>query len=147
MLSKREAATELLQRREARGNLAGYMSFTNHQYKRGFFSDTVCASLDQFILDVMDGIRPILILQAPPQSGKSEIVSRKLPAFLLGKYPHLRLGAASYGDLLANAMAQDVRRTLASEEHSRLFPVAMDKQKYAVNRMGEFTAPADREAM
>jgi len=98
-------------------------------------------ALDKFVDDVQAGKRPILILQAPPQHGKSEIASRKLPAYLLGRFPDWRIAAASYGDELAGAMAQDVRRNIASEEHKRLFPAPEEKKKYDVNRMGDFSAP------
>ena len=139
--TKREAAAELLRRREARRQLAAYINFTSPKYKQSGFSAAVCAALDMFIDDMIAGKRPILVLQAPPQHGKSEIVSRKLPAFLLGRFPDWRVGAASYSDELAGAMAQDVRRNLASDEHKRLFPVAAERRRYDVNRTGEFTAP------
>lgn len=125
----------------ARRHLGHYINFTNKRYKNSAFSAAVCSALDKFLDDMQAGKRPILVLQAPPQHGKSEIVSRKLPAFILGKFPDWRIGAASYGDDLAGAMAQDVRRNIASDEHLRLFVHAATRQRYDVNRMGEFTAP------
>lgn len=139
--TKREAAAELLRRREARRTVAAYIGYTNHKYRASGFSAAVCAALDLFLLDVQAGRRPILILQAPPQHGKSEIVSRKLPAYILGRFPSWRVGGASYSDELANAMAQDVRRNLADDRHKKLFPQPEEKRRYDVNRTGEFTAP------
>lgn len=101
----------------------------------------VCEALDKFIQDVKAGLRPVLILQAPPQHGKSEIVSRKLPAFILGTDNSLKVAGASYNDEFANNISQEVRRNLASVEHQRLFPVPSGKRKFDINRMGEFTAP------
>jgi len=135
------AAAELLARRKARSELGAYIRYTNPKYRDSFFSRTVCAALDKFLIDVDAGLRPILVLQAPPQHGKSEMVSRKLPAYILGKFPDRRIGAASYSDELANAMAQDIRRNLASDEHRRLFPSSGEKRRYDINRTGEFTAP------
>ena len=139
--TKREAAAELLRRREARRTVAAYIGYTNPKYRASGFSAAVCAALDLFLLDVQAGRRPILILQAPPQHGKSEIVSRKLPAYILGRFPDWRVGGASYSDELANAMAQDVRRNLADDRHKKLFPQPEEKRRYDVNRTGEFTAP------
>lgn len=139
--TKREAAAELLRRREARRTVAAYIGYTNPKYRASGFSAAVCAALDLFLLDVQAGRRPILILQAPPQHGKSEIVSRKLPAYILGRFPSWRVGGASYSDELANAMAQDVRRNLADDRHKKLFPQPEEKRRYDVNRTGEFTAP------
>lgn len=136
-----EAAKELLTRRKARKCLAEYIGYTSKKYKRSRFSDLVCETIDQFIDDVLTGKRPILVLQAPPQHGKSEIVSRKLPAYLMGRFPEFRIGGASYSDALAGTMAQDVRRNLSSEEHLRLFPVEVAKRRYDINRVGEFTTP------
>lgn len=141
MISKQEAAAELLAIKLSRRRLYDYIRYTNPKYKTSWFAETVCTALDKFVTDVGLGKRPVLILRAPPQHGKSEMVSRKLPAFLLGINSDLRIGAASYSDELANAMAQDVRRNLASHDHLRLFPNTVKKGKFDVNRMGEFTAP------
>lgn len=121
--------------------LADYIQFTFPAYARSRFSDAVCDALDQFILDIEAGKRPILVLQSPPQTGKSEIVSRRLPAFLLGKHPEWRIGAASYSDDWAHSLAQDVRRILASPEHQWLWPAPEAKRPFALSRIGEFTAP------
>lgn len=136
-----DIAEVLLKRRRARKELAEYISYTSPKYKRSAFSDAVCAALDKFILDMEAGLRPILVLQAPPQHGKSEIVSRRLPPFLLGRFPNMRIGAASYSDGLANTMTLDVRRNLADDKHLKLFPAKAEKRRYDINRIGEFTAP------
>lgn len=142
MITPAEAAAEVLARRNARRQLLSYIQYTSKSYKGSVFSQTVCAALDKFIEDVKAGKRPILVLQAPPQHGKSEIVSRKLPAYLLGRFPDWRIGTASYSTDLANAMGQDVRRNLASPEHGRLFSNStITKGKYDLDRIGQFNAP------
>ena len=144
MLTLAEKEAEFLRGYNATCRLADYIQFTFPSYTRSRFSDTVCAALDQFVSDIESGKRPILVLQSPPQTGKSEIVSRKLPAFLLGKHPEWRMGAASYSDDLANSMAQDVRRVIASPEHQWLFPAPEATDKFALSRIGEFTAPGGK---
>jgi predicted phage terminase large subunit-like protein len=136
-----DAAAELLKRRQARRHIADYIDYTFPKYKRSLFSEIVCSTIDKFISDVQLGKRPILILQAPPQHGKSQIVSRNLPPFLLGRFPNWHVATACYSDELASNMAQDVRRFLTSSEHLKLFPAPQVKEKYVVNRIGEFTAP------
>lgn len=135
-------AAEIAARRKARTHLHDYILYTKPDYLASLFSRQVCAALDQFVEDVQAGKRPILVLQAPPQHGKSEIVSRKFPAYLLSRFPSWRIGAASYADSLANTMAQAVRVNLASPEHQRLFPAPEVKRRFALDRMGEFTAPS-----
>jgi len=141
MISVQDAARELLARRKARRSIYDYILYTTPKYKQSLFAELVCTAIDKFIVDMQAGKRPVLILQAPPQHGKSEIISRKLPAYLMGRFPDLRIGTASYSDELAGAMAQDVRRNIASAEHRLLYPLAGEKRKYDVNRIGEFNNP------
>lgn len=144
MITPRDAAAELLRRRGARRSLGAYIAYTTQGYVSSSFSTAVCAALDKFVDDMRAGTRPVLILQAPPQHGKSEIVSRKLPAYLMGRFPELRVAAASYSATLADSMSLDVRRNLASPEHLRLFPAPDVKRKYTVDRNGEFSSPTGR---
>lgn len=137
-----EAAEELLKRRRARVDFLEYITYTSAgHYLVSEFSRAVCEALDQFIRDVVAGLRPILILQAPPQHGKSEMVSRKLPAYIMARFPEWRIGTASYNADLARKMARSVRRNLASLEHQRLFPVTKIRGKFDVNKMDEFSSP------
>lgn len=141
MLTVSDAAAELLRRRHARRDLAQYIDYTTADYIHSGFSRAVCSALDKFILDMQAGIRPILVLQAPPQHGKSEIVSRKLPPFLIGRFPNWHISAASYASTLADSMSLDVRRNIASKRHQNLFQSSKDKRKYTKDTNREFTSP------
>jgi predicted phage terminase large subunit-like protein len=141
VITKADAAAELLRRRQARRTLHDYIVFTTPGFHTSSFSRMVCEAVDKFVDDVQAGKRPIMIFQAPPQHGKSEIVSRKLPPYLFGKYPDLRIAAASYSATLADSMSLDVRRNLADTLHQRLFPAPDVKRKYTIDRNGEFTSP------
>lgn len=136
-----DAALELQRRRKARTSLYEYVKYTKKGYKESLFAMMVCMALEQFIADVLAGKRPILVFQAPPQHGKSELVSRRFVAYLMGRMPAWRIGGASYGKDLSGLFSQDVRRILASDEHQALFPSPAGKRKYAVDRNGEFSNP------
>lgn len=140
---QREAAREILARDNAAESIADYVKYTNPRFKWSFFSEDVCRHLDNFIGDVYEGKRPILVFAAPPQHGKSELVSRKLPAFLLGADSSMRIGGASYNKDLASEMATDVRRGLASLEHGNVFPLSESdkKRRYDRDTVTRFTAP------
>lgn len=58
----------------------------------------------------------------PPRHGKSELVSRKLPAFVYGKYPDAAIIAASYSADLAQRMNRDVQRIIDGPAYGELFP-------------------------
>jgi hypothetical protein len=72
-----------------------FIRYINPEYIVSDFSRQVCAALEQFVIDCQEGKRPVLILGAPPQHGKSDIVSRYLPAWVFGHYPDLRLAGLS----------------------------------------------------
>ncbi|MDC9591877.1 terminase family protein, partial [Xenorhabdus sp. XENO-10] len=56
------------------------------------------------------------------QHGKSDIVSRYLPAYFFGRYPDMRVAGLSYGKDLASDMNRDVQRIMMGEEYKELFP-------------------------
>lgn len=127
-----KAAQELLNRRKARSNLQDFICYLDPEYVVSDFSREVCAALDQFLIDMAEGLRPVLVLGAPPQHGKSQIVSRYLPAYMFGKYPDLRVGGLSYAKDLASDMNRDVQRIMLGEEYKRLFPASALNQKRVV---------------
>lgn len=141
MITRLELLKEIDLRRRARVNLHDYIRYTSPHFKISGFSEAVCRALDKFIRDVVAGSRPVLVLKAPPQHGKSEMVSRKLPAFLMSAFDEMRIGTASYSSDLANDMAQWVRRNLASSKHKRLFPNTKPKDKFDRSTMGLFNSP------
>lgn len=132
MISKADAARELLKRRNARRHLLDFILYIDHEYVVSRFAQEVCQALEQFLEDQKAGLRPILVLQAPPQHGKSQIVSRYLPAWLFGQNPDLSIGGLSYSKDLASDMNRDVQRIMLSPEYARLFPESSLNAKRAV---------------
>lgn len=132
MVSRADAALELLKRREARRSLLSFIRYINPDYIVSDFARTVCAELEQFIADCLAGLRPVLVLEAPPQHGKSDMVSRYLPAFIFGHYPDLRLAGLSYAKDLASDMNRDVQRVMMSPAYAALFPKSCLNQKRVV---------------
>ena len=65
-----------------------------------------------------------LMMFLPPRHGKSEIISRMLPAFLFGQDPDIRIFGTSYGQTLANDMSRDVQNIMLSDAYSQIFPNA-----------------------
>jgi predicted phage terminase large subunit-like protein len=58
----------------------------------------------------------------PPQHGKSELVSRRLPAFMLGKNPNLKIAGASYSADLSQSFNREVQRIIQDPAYAELFP-------------------------
>lgn len=63
-----------------------------------------------------------LIINVPPRSLKSMMVSVALPAFLLGRDPTRRIIVVSYNQDLAHTFSRDCRQVMQSEWYKRLFP-------------------------
>ena len=63
-----------------------------------------------------------LIITMPPQHGKSEGSSRKLPAFILGLFPDKKVFIGSYAASHARDFNRDVQRIIDTPEYFELFP-------------------------
>src|SRR5689334_9254322 len=75
------------------------------------------------------------MVMCPPRSGKSELVSRRFPAWYLGRHPDKQIISASYGQDLASDFGRDVRGVLMSSEYRALFPsVTLAADSAAKNR-------------
>ena len=59
----------------------------------------------------------------------SELVSRRLPAYLLGRNPNEQIVLASYASSLASSMNMDVQSVMDSDEYKSVFPNARLLQK------------------
>jgi len=73
----------------ARQHLLDFTRFTFPQYTVGKMHRLIAKELDKFLDAVIAKKSPRLIFCMPPRSGKSELVSRRFPAYALGRYPDL----------------------------------------------------------
>lgn len=110
----------------ARSNLLAFTRHTKPDYQVNWHHRILCHYLDRF---VAGEIRRLMVFM-PPQNGKSELISRRLPAYILGRSPSTKIIATSYGASLASDMNRDVQRVIDSEEYQQLFPAT---RLYAAN--------------
>ena len=113
---------EELEAELARRSLLDFTLATCPGYLAGWFAREVCAELDWFLEEVAARRSPRLILQAPPRHGKSELVSRRFPAYAMGRFPDLSIIATSYAADLASRMNRDVQRIIDSPAYRGIFP-------------------------
>ncbi len=116
------AARRELKRRAATQALAPFITYTYPTYLMGWVHAEICQALDQFLDDVRDKKSPRLIITMPPRSGKSEIVSRRFPAYALGRNPDLQIIATSYGADLSTRFNRDVQRIIDDDPYRAIFP-------------------------
>jgi hypothetical protein len=63
-----------------------------------------------------------LMVFMPPQHGKSELTSRRLPAYILGINPKAKIIGCSYSADLATSFNRDVQRIIDDENYNNVFP-------------------------
>ncbi len=117
-ISPQDAAQELLRRRQARRNLQSFSEYTTLNWSAGKVHRAICEQLDRVARKEIDR----LMLLVPPQHGKSQITSRRFPAYALGLDPREDWIAASASADLAEGFGRDVRNCIASPEYRNLFP-------------------------
>ena len=121
-LEELEAEIARRESEAARGSLLEFILKTCEGYEASWFHAEVCRALDQFLADVIAKRSPRLMLFAPPRHGKTELVSRRFPAYALGRAPDLTFIAASYGDDLASRINRDVQTVIDSPAYLPIFP-------------------------
>lgn len=102
----------------SRNNFLKFVQYTKSDYKVNWHHKFMCDKLELFARGV---IKKMMIF-VPPQHGKSELASRRLPAYLLGINPNLRIAGASYSVPLATAFNLDIQRIIDSNEYHELYP-------------------------
>jgi predicted phage terminase large subunit-like protein len=106
------------QTRRARNSLLG---FTQHTFS-GYRADPAHALLAAALDEVVAGRVNRLMILAPPQHGKSELASVRLPAYWLGRRPNDPVILASYAASLAYTKSRQARRIVESPEFAQVFP-------------------------
>jgi hypothetical protein len=72
----------------------------------------------------------------PPQHGKSQLVSRSLPAYLLGKNPNSKIVVASYSSDLSSSFNRDCQRIIEGEDYKEVFPETSLNKSAVVSQTG-----------
>lgn len=102
----------------ARRKLIEFTKYTNLEYRTAWFHAYLGSKLDEFAA----GKIKRLMVFIPPGHGKSELVSRRLPCFILGQNPDIRVIATSHTHSLASDFNRDCQKIIGSEEYAELFP-------------------------
>ncbi|MBS6229391.1 MAG: phage terminase large subunit [Clostridium sp.] len=106
-------------RRElARRTMGDFVLYVDDNYRMNWHHRLLCDYLDKL---ACKEIRRLMVFM-PPRHGKSELVSRKFPAYLLGRNPDTSIISCSYSADLASRMNRDVQRLIDSEQYLELFP-------------------------
>ena len=119
---------------EARGHFWAYRQHMHPRALRGWWQEAVCDEFDAFFHDLAAGLRPKMMLVAPPQHGKSEIVT-DFVSYVAGKLPDHRSIFTSYSEDLGLKTNLALQRLMDTPRYSGVFPAT---------RLGQFGRTAQR---
>ena len=114
----RQVLIQEARRELARRHMSDFVLYVDRSYQMNWHHQLLCEYLDRL---AQKEIRRLMVFM-PPRHGKSELVSRKFPAFLLGNKPDTSIISCSYASDLASRMNRDVQRLIDSPEYEQLFP-------------------------
>ena len=112
---------EQLAIQEARESFWAYRRFMNPKMKVGWWQKEMAAELQLFYEQLSAGKRPKLVIEAPPQHGKSKM-SVEFITWVAGKNPDLKTIYTSFSERLGVRANLQTQRILESERFKKVFP-------------------------
>lgn len=164
MINIAEAAAELAKRRKARRDVLAFTTYTKPDYYVNWHHQVVADVLTDVVRGLLSPDHELylppapspaeyvpgqnapkrVIINLPPRNGKSELVSRRLPAFAFGLNPDLEIISLNYSADLAHLMNRDVQRIIMSREYRNLFPgVGLNEKNVRSDNSGSYLRNAD----
>lgn len=103
---------------EAQNHLLDFTKYTFDKFDATAFHTNYYKILHEFA----EGRIKKLIISMPPQHGKSEGSTRRLPTSLLGHNPDVKIAIATYSDTFAKKFNRDCQRIIDTKEYNEIFP-------------------------
>lgn len=114
----RIALAQAARRELARRSVLDFTKYTYANYEVNWHHKSYADKLDRF---ARGEIKNLMVFM-PPQHGKSELSSRRLPAYKFGLNPDIKIGLVGYNHTIASKFNRDVQRIINSESYRELFP-------------------------
>lgn len=102
----------------ARREFLEFILFTKPDFQVNWHHAFIAKKLQDFV----DGKIKNLIILLPTQVGKSEMASRRLPAYIHGKFPNKKIGVISASDTKAKDFNSNVQSIIDSDKYRQVFP-------------------------
>lgn len=125
---------EMARRELARRSYADYLAYSHGaSWKRTKMSEYLAKEVQKFVETPTGNAYDILIIETPPQHGKSMTVTETFPSWYLGRHPDHRVIIASYNEEFAERFCR------RNKEKVQLFGANLFHIKVgAINRSTEF---------
>lgn len=115
---------------DATERLIAFTEYTNNAYISARHHRLIAEKLEAVERGEIDR----LAIFMPPRHGKSELASRRFPAWYLGRNPDRQIIAASYNSDLASDFGREVRNIVASPEYAAVFDTRLREDSRAAER-------------
>lgn len=112
--------------------VATMATFAPAQYHRHYYDA---------LSDFADSKIKKLMVFMPPQHGKSEGSTRRLPAYILGRDPNRKVAIVSYSATKSKKFNREIQRIICSSEYGEIFPKT--KLNSGANISGSFSQNTD----
>ena len=103
---------------DAAESLIGFTEYTYARYKTARHHRIIAEQIERIERREIDR----LMLLVPPRHGKTELASKRGPAFNLGRNPQRQIITASATETFATDVGRDVRNIVGSQEFANIFP-------------------------
>jgi hypothetical protein len=137
-----KAATRLLKIKKAKDDLVEFTEVTMphpsdpedptlSRYDAQYFHRALAAALQE----VEAGRLQRLIITFPPRHGKTELSTKRFPAWFIGRNPYNHIAVCTYNQTFADDLGRAVRGIIQQPAFSQVFPgVALKKESAAADR-------------
>jgi predicted phage terminase large subunit-like protein len=127
---KAQILRDLIRRREARKSLIAFTRYTFPEYRPSAHHHLIAEKLEA----VARGEIKRLMIFMPPRHGKSELASKRFPAWFVGANPKRNIIAASYNSDLATDFGREVRNIVGTSRYRAVFDTSLSGDSTAANR-------------
>ena len=106
---------------EARENFWAFRRFMHPDMKVGWWQKIIAEELQEFYVKLINCERPTIVIEAPPQHGKSEIIVDFI-AWFAGRHPDKKTIYGSFSESLGIRANLSLRRIFDSAQYRVTFP-------------------------
>ena len=122
-------------RDEGKEEFLAFTRYTKEDYLVNWHHRILCKKLNDF---AYGRIKRMMVFM-PPQHGKSELTSRRLPAFMLGLNPNLRIALCAYNSTFASKFNRQVQRIMTEVTYNEVFPeTRLNSKNVATDSKGAY---------
>ncbi len=113
-----EILIELTTRQKAAEDFLLFIKYTKPNFFINWHHRAIAEKLQEFA----EGRVKNLMIFLQPQVGKSEMSTRRLPAYILGRYPDKKIAICAYNQTFASKFNKDIQKIIEDPLYSNVFP-------------------------